>query len=255
LFTILLAVRVIWTSWAHVWRLRSCFLEPECDKHTAMVYDNEFIWGAHESGNWWNMYSLSLKHTIMAYDNEFIRGTRVFRQVLASRSIITLRLVFLCIMICWLRYPLSPPFIYQGVGLQGRSKLVTIRSWPRIYLYWTNLQYLFIKASRDKGFYSLDSLCPPSSYLSPVGTHDTKPRHIRFEFHFISEKWSISCLWISHSNDVMKSRSMTLTSNFQIHTIQSSYHSSAHGDKRGAPWLSMLETNTGDNDNKMQEHT
>jgi hypothetical protein len=32
LFTILLAVRVICTSWAHVWRLRFSFLEPGCDK-------------------------------------------------------------------------------------------------------------------------------------------------------------------------------------------------------------------------------
>jgi hypothetical protein len=31
MFTILLVVRVIWTSWAHVWRLRFCFLEPRCD--------------------------------------------------------------------------------------------------------------------------------------------------------------------------------------------------------------------------------
>jgi hypothetical protein len=160
-------------------------------------------------------------------------------------------------MICWLRYPLSPPFIYQGVGLQGRSKLVMIRSWPRIYLYWTNLQYLFIKASRDKGFYSLDSLCPPPLLAIWVLLAPMVPNLVTYVSNSISfpKKWSISCLWISHSNDVMKSRSMTLTSNFQIHTIQSSYHSSAHGDKRGAPWLSMLETNTGDNDNKMQEHT
>jgi hypothetical protein len=32
MFTILLAVYVIWTSWAHVWRLLFSFLEPGCDK-------------------------------------------------------------------------------------------------------------------------------------------------------------------------------------------------------------------------------
>jgi hypothetical protein len=53
--------------------------------------------GAHESGNLW-------KHK--EHEN--------FRLVWASRRIITLRPIFWCIMVCWVRGPLPPLYMPRG---------------------------------------------------------------------------------------------------------------------------------------------